>query len=195
MPLEKFIITYANGEQLSQQLWQARAQQYTSKAGTYISRVKFGASGFKARPFLNSDTFLTRTKPPYGEKIRRLYQEAEYSNLQPYGYSNMERYKRELQQVTCREGDTLAFDHTFAALRTYKTTSAKAIATAINGRTKEVCFVLNVPSTKLADSAHGIVQAVKKRNMKASVVTTDTIPNGIAFWKRSFGSDITCRLG
>eukprot|EP00980_Cylindrotheca_fusiformis_P007706 scaffold1634_cov95-Cylindrotheca_fusiformis.AAC.2 len=195
MPLEKFILTYANGEQLSQQLWQARGLQFTTKAGTYISRLKCCTSGFQGRPFLNSDTFIAQTKPPYGEKIRRLYQDAEYSRLQPFAYSNVERYTRELQQVTCREGDTLAFDHTFAALRTYRSTSAKAIATAINGRTKEVCFILNVPSTKLADSAHGVVQAVRKRKMKASVVTTDTIPNGISFWKTSFGSDVTCRLG
>ena len=97
--------------------------------------------------------------------------------------------------MTLEPGDTLAFDHTFAALRSYRTTKAKAIATGCNGRTKEIPFLYCVPSTKLCDASHGITQAIKKRKFLPAVITTDTIPHGIPFWKESFGETVHCRLG
>jgi hypothetical protein len=125
-----------------------------------------------------------------------LYEEAEHSPLQPWGYSNVERYTRELQNVNLESDDIVAFDHTFAALKSYHKTKGKAIFTGAKGKTKEVVSLAIVPTTKLNDVAHLIKKSVRSRtHFGPKVVYTDTMPHGKSFWRDVFGDEVECRLG
>ena len=187
---EFMLKTYANGDQCSVFLVRAMATHYLDKAKTYLSQSP-------TKPFPDFYAYMNKKWPPCGSNIRRLYEQAEYSPLQPYGYSNYDRYIREIRSVTFKEGDTAAFDHTFAVTRAYRDKARigmKCFADLINGRTGEIAGVYAVPSTKLSDVSHALTQAAP-RLKNVSVMTTDTIPHGVDFWKTTLGKQIKCRLG
>ena len=130
--------------------------------------------------------------PPAGSNIRRLYERAEYSSLQPYRSSNVERYTWEIQSVKVNK-DIVPL---LPVVRAYKDREhIEAFADGNVGRTREIIGVWAVPSTKLSDVSHAITQAAKERTLEPAVITTDTIPRGIDFWESTFGKQLKCRLG
>ena len=188
---EAVMKTYANAEFFSINLAQTLSRVYVELAESYFSHPK--NSG---RPFPTFKEFVGNNLPPSGNSLRSVYVEAEYSHLQPYGYSNVERYTRELQSVNVGTEDCVAFDHTFQTVKSYYRSSAKAVFTGCKGSTREITSLLLVQSTKMVDVSHHLLQLTKKRDcFKPKVVYTDTIPNGIESWKSIFGQDVKCRLG
>ena len=187
---EHMLKTYANGEQCSLFLVRAMASRYLEKARTYLSQKP-------SQPFPDFYSYMNNKWPPNGDSIRRLYQQAEYSSLQPYRYSNVLRYTQEIQSVRFESGDTAAFDHTFAATRAYKdkrSIGMKCFADFNNGRSGAIGGIYAVPKAKLSDVSHGLTQAAP-RLKNVSVLTTDTIPHGVQFWDATLGKGVKCRLG
>jgi len=188
--LEHMLMTYGNGDQFSIFLLRSLADRYLEKARTYLSQSP-------TKPFPNFFEFTNKKWPPNGQSLRDLYKTAENSTLTPYDYSQTQRYSQEIRTVRFEEGDTAAFDHTFAAVRAYKDKSSlgiKCIADMNNGRTGEIAGVWCVPSGKLKDVSHALTQAMPRlKNM--SVITTDTMPHGLVFWRATLGDDIVGRLG
>ncbi|CAJ1934064.1 unnamed protein product [Cylindrotheca closterium] len=187
---EHILKTYANGKQCSLFLVCPMANRYLEKARTYLSQNP-------SQPFPDFYSYMNNKWPPNGDNIRRFYQQAEYSSLQPYSYSNVLRYTQEIRSVRFERGDTAAFDHTFAATRAYrdkKSMGMKCFADFNNGRTGEIGGIYAVPTTKLSDVSHGLTQAAP-RLKNVSVLTTDTIPHGVQFWDATLGKGVKCRLG
>lgn len=187
--MESVFKTYGNGDMLSTHMLQSLGRNFIHKVSTYLSKEPNKA-------FVSFVDFVNDFWPPSGKTLRRLWESAEYSPLQPYGYSNYERNCRECQAVTAKEGEMVAYDHTFQATHAYQNKeNLHCFFTGVVSGTKEISLVLGVPTTKLADAAHGLIQSAKKRGMKPSVVSTDTVPHGIDFWKALYGDDIHCQLG
>ena len=187
---EHMLKTYANGELCSLFLVRAMASRYLEKARTYLSQKL-------SQPFPDFYSYMNNKWPPNGDSIRRLYQQAEYSSLQPYGYYNALRYTQEIRSVRFESGDTAAFDHTFAATRAYKdkrSIGMKCFADFNNGRSGAIGGIYAVPKAKLSDVSHGLTQAAP-RLKNVSVLTTDTIPHGVQFWDATLGKGVKCRLG
>eukprot|EP00980_Cylindrotheca_fusiformis_P012820 scaffold3155_cov91-Cylindrotheca_fusiformis.AAC.1 len=184
--------TYGNADMVSTHLMQSMGRHYATKAATYLSQEP-------KHPFPCQSAFVKNNWPPAGPTLRRLYENAEYSPLQLYGYSNFHRYTTEVQNVSLAEGDSVAYDHTFSALTAYNKANGlgrgKAILTGLKKPTNEVVMVAIVPSTSLKDASHALIQSQKKRGMIPSVVMTDTMPNGKAFWKDLYGDEVDCQLG
>jgi len=188
--LEASMKTYANADFVSSLLHRKQGKRYTDKCSSYLCQEV-------VESFCDFDDFIGSTRPPNGQSLRALYEEAEYSLLTPYGYSQVERYQRELQQVEVGESDIVAFDHTFAALKCYSDLpGAKAIFTGMKGSTQEVVSLGIVPSTSLADAAHLLQQSKLRRTLfRPSVVYTDTCPHGQEFWQTLFGHQVETKLG
>ena len=55
-----------------------------------------------------------------------------------YGYSHAKRNEREIQSVDVEEGENVAFDWTFQAVKNYNLPGAKAIFIGNKGSTKEI---------------------------------------------------------
>jgi hypothetical protein len=191
--LETMMKTYGNGDMVSCHLLQSLGRHLAKKAATYLSQ------GPKNVPFPNLAVYTKNNWPPAGATLRRLYESAEYSPLQPYGYSNFGRFAKEVQSVTVAPGESIAYDHTFATLSAYNKTQGlskgKAIFTGLKKPSNEVLMVAIVPSTSLKDASHALIQSQRKRDMRPSVVMTDTIPKGESFWKGLYGKDVDCQLG
>ena len=195
--LESLMKTYANADFISISLQRAQALFYTDKVESFLSQnVKASYPKFAE--------FIGHNFVPSGSTLRKLYEDAEHCYLQPYGYSNVERYQRELQAVNVESGEMVSFDHTFQTLKNYSNlpknqslnVQAKAIFTGIKGSTREIIALAIVPSTKMSDAAHHLQQAVKNRSkFSPSVIYTDTCPNANDFFKEVFGNEVDCRLG
>jgi hypothetical protein len=137
--------------------------------------------------------------PPSDTSIRDLFSTAQKSSLNPYGYSNKERAKCEIQSVQVKKGEKMALDWTFATLTNYHNLkSAKAIFTANKGSTKEIVLVALVPSTKVSHASHLLQQAICHRgeeNFCPSVLYMDTCPHNTGYFSRMFGCQLDHRLG
>ena len=120
--LEDLMVTYASANYVSKQLYRRLDTEYERKVRTYFSKSP-------CLPFLSYEEFTANFFPPNAPAIRRLYEDAEYSNLTDYGYSNFERYKREMQSVRVEENEKIAFDWTFQSIKNYNLPGAKAIFT------------------------------------------------------------------
>ena len=187
--LELMMKTYGNGDMVSNLLQQSVGIHYTQKAVSYLSKRP-------SRPFMKLEEFTNGNWPPSGATLRRLFESAEYSPLNIYGYSNFERYTRECQNVTVVATESIATDHTFQVTNAYGNKEGmKAMFTCIKAPSKEMVAIVGVPSTKLQDAAHCLKQSCIKRGMKPSVISTDTMPHGEEFWKELYGEDIHCQLG
>jgi hypothetical protein len=156
--LESEILTTGSGDNFMKKLHTRQGTSYTRMVSTYISKS----------PSQNGDDFCisvdewTRRWAPNGDQIRRYYEAGERSALTPYGYSHFERYTRELQSVGQEEGvsSTAAIDWTFATLKTYFSTTAKAIFTMKigDGRTAMIALVSN---TSVQQISHLLIQMVR----------------------------------
>ena len=188
--MEPAMRTYANGKFVSEKLYRKMHIDYTRKVETYLSLAPTKQVPAKHH-------YTGGTHPPTDEQIRSAFVSAEESNLTSYAYSNCERYKRELQSSQVREGDKVAFDHTFQTLKNYRDLpGAKAIFTGINGRTKEILFLAIVPTTAASDISHLLLQAIEKRiEFRPGIVYTDTCPSNDKFWKEHFGEYVKTKLG
>ena len=98
--LESLMRTYANAKFVSDKLYQKLGQEYERKAHTYLCRSPKTA-------FLSRKDFIGTIMPPSHDAIRQYFKDAEYSELKPYGYSNFERYEREMQSVEVKKGEKL----------------------------------------------------------------------------------------
>ena len=187
--LESLMRTYANGKFVSEQLYRKIGKEYERKVHTYLSRVPKAA-------FLSYKDFSGSILPPSPDAIRQYYKDAEYSSLKPYGYSNFDRYECELQSVQVKKGEKVAFDWTFQTVKNYLLKGAKAVFTGNKGSTKEIITALIVPSTKVENVSHGLIQScLHREEFEPNTVYTDICPNNTAFWKQIFGSEIEAKLG
>jgi hypothetical protein len=127
-------------------------------------------------PFLSYEDYTRNFFPPNSPAIRQLYQAAEYSPWNEYGYSNWDRYEREMQSVSVEVGEKVAFDWTFQAVKNYRNLpGAKAIFTGNKGSTKEIISLAIVGSTAVSQVSHQLVQQIKTRqNFHPSVLYSDT---------------------
>jgi hypothetical protein len=174
--------TYANGKFVSSKLHRKLGVAYTRKVDTYICRSP-------KRGFVSYDAFTGGVTPPAAASIRACFEEAEYSTLTPYGFSNFDRYEREMQSVIVSEEDKVAMDWTHQALKNFNLPGAKAIFTGNKGSTKEMFTLGIVPTTAASQISHLLLQIREMRKeFKPAVVYTDTCPHNEAFWKRIFGT-------
>ena len=174
--------TYANGKFVSSKLHRKLGVAYTRKADTYICRSP-------TRGFVSYDAFTGGVVPPTAASIRTCFEEAEYSTLTPYSFSNFDRYEREMQSVNVRKSDKMAYDWTFQTMKNFNLPGAKAVFTGNKGSTKEIATLAVVPTTAVSQISHLLLQSREKRmEFEPAVVYTDTCPHNEAFWKGIFGT-------
>src|SRR5210317_1459409 len=87
--LELLMTTYANSKFISEKLYKKLGAKYIEKCRTYLSK-------FPTTDFVPFDEFIAGFFPPSAQSIREYFQAAQYSNLTPYGYLEVDRFKREL---------------------------------------------------------------------------------------------------
>jgi hypothetical protein len=103
--------TYAHGKFVSSKLHRKLGIAYARKVGTYLCRLPM-------RAFLSYDAFTGGVKPPAAASIRSSFNNAENSTLTPCGFSNFDRYEREMQSVHVSKNDKVAFVWTFQTIKT-----------------------------------------------------------------------------
>jgi hypothetical protein len=176
--------TYANGNFISNKLYRKLGIAYTRKTGTYLCRSP-------TRAFVSFNAFTGGVTPPSAASIRTYFEEAENSTLTPYGFSNFDRYEREMQSVNASGDEKVAFDWTFQTVKNYKIPDAKAVFTGNKGSTNEITALALVPTTAAREISHLLLQSREKREeFIPAVVYTDTCPHNEAFWKGIFGTYI-----
>jgi hypothetical protein len=174
--------TYANGKFVSSKLHRKMGVLYTRKVDTYICRSP-------TRGFVSYEAFTGGVTPPTPASIRQCFEEAEHSTLTPYGFSNFDRYEREMQSTIVDENEKCAFDHTFQTIKNYILPGAKAVFTGNKGSTNEIITLAIVPSTSVRDVSHLLLQSREMRKeFKPAVIYTDTCPHNETFWKDIFGT-------
>ena len=187
--LESMMVSTASASSFAKLLYRKFNQAYVDKVESYLSLDPF-------KSYINMQAFTGLTNTPSAESIRDLFLSAETSPLTPYGYSNEERFNREMQSVKVEPNDVVAFDWTHQTLKNYLLPGAKAIFTGNKGSTKEIISLLIVKSTKASQVAHGLLHARKMReNFAPKAVYTDTCPDNRTFWKMVFGAGVVIRLG
>ncbi|MBV5267159.1 MAG: hypothetical protein JZU67_01275, partial [Burkholderiaceae bacterium] len=120
-----------------------------------------------------------------------------------YGYSNKERYIREIQGVGASLDENVkavVIDWTFQTLKTYRglPSQAKCIFTmkVVGNRGHLTAGAVIVPNTSVAAISHFMIQMITKRpGMRASLIFTDEWPSASTFWKDIFGHHVIGRLG
>ena len=189
--LDSLMKTYANGEFFSKNLLHKAARQYLRVIDSYLSKcTKEGTQQWT----IDFKQWIGRF-PPSGDSIRKYYMAAENSSARPYGYSNVERYNREIQSVGRGTVDAACVDHTFAVRANYKDKDAKACFT-YKIDTGETANLLLVPSKSLKDVAHGLqAMTIGRGNLRPKVMYADTCPDDESFWKDMYGDALLMRLG
>lgn len=188
--LEHLMRTYANAKFVSSLWYRKLGEQFEGKVETYLSKNP-------TLPFVTFSEFRKGSLPPSPRSLRSLFLEAEKSPLTPYGYSFMARYAREIQSVSVKIGETISIDWTFQTLKNYTNLpGAKAIFTAMTGKTREVLTLGIVASTSVNEVAHMLTEMIQKRKVfSPSILYTDTCPNNTNFWQQLFGESLVHRLG
>lgn len=194
--LEHVIVTYGNGEYFSKSLYQRMYSLYVRNTNNYYSQCsylqkKFGNCEIIKYPNFNE---FIGVYYPDGAKFRELYEKAQISILTDCGYSEMDRYTREIQSVECSL--TIAQDHTMEVVKNYMRTQvdAKAVWTCCN-EYGEIAAAVLVRDTKSSQYAHAAEQLARRPNFKPKVMYADTWPHLVSFWKLIFGSTCEGRLG
>jgi hypothetical protein len=185
--LEPIMKTYGNGNFYCKKLFRTMGVEYQRKVETYLSDSP-------TTDYVALEDWIGGSYPPSGHSIRACYeQEAEQSQLTSYGFSNVERYEREIQSVTVAV--LIAIDWTFQVVKNYILPGAKACFTMCT-ETGEIAALGIVESTAVSQISHMLQQLVEKRStFRPKVIYTDTWPNGETFWRNIFGSHIIGRLG
>jgi hypothetical protein len=191
--LEDLIVTYGNGEYISRSLYQRLNLIYYRYVDNYYEQCKFlGLTKVKKYPELGE---WIGEYYPDGAKFRQLYEIAQQSTLTRTGYSEMERYTREIQSVECTL--TIAQDHTMEIIKNYlpsNINNAKACWTCCN-EFGEVAAAVIVKDTKCSQFAHAAEQLARRNNFQPRVMYADTWPHLEKFWKLIFGFGCIGRLG
>ena len=187
--VELLMKTYANGTFVSSKLHRKLGIVYARKVETYLSRLP-------TRGFVSYDAFTGGITPPAAASIRSSFNDAKNSTLTPYGFSNFDRYEREMQSVNVSNNEKVAFDWTFQTIKNYNLPDAKAVFTGNKGSTKEIVTLALVPTTAVSQILHLLLQSKEKRKeFDPAVLYTDTCPHNEAFWKYIFGTYLETKLG
>lgn len=127
---------------------------------------------------------------PSGIQLRSYYLDGEKSPLTPYGYSNLERYRRELQQVGKNKiYKSGAIDWTFQVLKTYVSLPGAKACFTFTVSDGQMAGIAIVRSTAVCEISHFLIQMISKRCMQVQVLYTDLWPSAETFWKNVFWSD------
>ena len=186
---EALMKSYANASFMAKKLLRKLGMTYTRKVDSYLSLSP-------AKEYVAFDEFCKGMTPPSAKAARVLFVHGFFSPNTPYEYSQYERIVREIQNVTLEEGDMLACDWTFQAVKNYNLPGAKALFTMNKGSTKEIVALVLVISTAISQVSHKLVEIMTKRpNFNPSVLYHDTCPNNGEFWKMLFGASVDVRLG
>jgi len=190
--LESIMVTYGNADFFAKKLYQSAANQFCRHLECWAS-IHPTRNGRHYKIGLHE--WLGRL-PPTGESIRSCYLAAEESTNNPWGISNINRGNRELQSVGVGLGQTTCcIDWTFAVVKNYYKTGAKACFTMKVGTGETACLLL-VKNTSVAEVAHGLQQLVLRRPVLfPRVLHTDTWPSTQQFWEGIFGTHLVGRLG
>lgn len=187
--LEALMKTYANARFVGNKLYQKLGLQYTRKVDSYLSLKP-------AQDYVSFLEFRRGISPPNYKAIGFYFTQACYSSLTPYGYSQVDRITREMQNVQVSNSDMIACDWTFQAIKNFNLPGAKAIFTANVGKTNEIFTLAIVASTAISQVSHMLVEILQKReNFNPKVLYHDTCPNNQDFFKALFGANIDIRLG
>ena len=188
--LQFLMRTYANAKFVSETYFRKLGLQYMRMCESYLAHDDLY---MKPEPF---DAWSLGFLPPSAASIRSYFFEAERSILTPYGFSNEHRYARELQSVDVGPDETLAIDWTFQVTKNYLLPKAKAVFTAMTGKTKEFVALAMVSSVALSQVTHLLRQMrLRRRNFAPTVLYTDTCPNGSATYTAILGDGLVHRLG
>ena len=96
---EEAFLTYGNGELMSRNLYNAIVYKYTEKVGAYADLVKYLKTSnnisinFVPPRYLSLHNDFVTHYPPDGKALRELFLAASTNPLNPYNYSDMERYR------------------------------------------------------------------------------------------------------
>jgi hypothetical protein len=134
------MLTYGNTDFIAKHMVSQLGKKYENQVSAYLSKGPTSS-------YPKEKDWMQKRFPPSGETLRLAYFEAESSKLQPYGYSNRERYNHELQSVNIEDDDIIAYDHTFQVIKNYSLKGAKALFTGIKGKTKEIVSAFIVPTS------------------------------------------------
>jgi hypothetical protein len=132
--------------------------------------------------------------PPVAASIRTSFKEAENSTLQPYGFSNFDRYEREMQSVNVSENEKVAFDWTFQTIKNYfNLPGANAVFTGSKGSTKEIITLAIVPTTAASQISHLLLQSKQKhKEFKPAVLYVPTLAHTTKHFGKTY-LDLTLR--
>jgi hypothetical protein len=195
--LEHIIVTYGNGDYFSKSIYQRLYSVYVRYINNYYSQCQYLNNNNNNKTMVlkypNFNEF-TGVWYPDGAKFRELYERAQTSPLTECGYSECERYTREIQSVDCSLA--IAQDHTMEVVKNYLRTQvdAKAVWTCCN-EFGEIASAVLVRDTKSSQFAHAAEQLARRPNFKPKVMYADTWPHLVNFWKLIFGSTCEGRLG
>jgi hypothetical protein len=187
--VELLMNTFANRKFVSKTFRGKLGIVHSRKAETYLSRSP-------ECKWISFVAFTSGITPPTPTLIRTYFQEAEHSTLMPYGFSNFDRYEREMQSVSLSAEDKkVAFDWTFQTTKNYNLPGANAVFTGNKGYTKEIITLALVPTSAASQISHLLLQSKKGKAFKPAVSYTDTCPHNEAFWKTIFGPNLETKLG
>ena len=131
--------------------------------------------------------------PPDGSKIRSQIEEASHSGRTLTCVSDYDRWKREIQSVTCHSG--FSFDHSFDLVKNYpRSLGAKAVFNVARN-TGEIASTVLVESTKISQAAHAAECLARRPDFRPKVYYSDIFPHGKKFWDLLFGPSLKGRLG
>jgi hypothetical protein len=191
--MEDVIVTYGSGDYFSRSLYQRLNLVYYRNADNYYEQCVY-LNLIKVNNYPDFATWIGIFYPD-GAKFRSLYERAQESQLTRTGYSEMERYTREIQSVESRV--SIAQDHTMEMIKNYLPSdlgNAKACWTCCN-EFGEVAAAVIVKDTKCSQFAHAVEQLARRNNFRPKVMYADTWPNLENFWRLILGFECVGRLG
>ena len=196
------MLTQGSGENESKLLYRKSREKYTEAVATFLSKLPDAMNLGQPFPVTFKDWCRF---PPGGDQLRNYYRQGEQSSDTLYGYSNKDRYVREIQSVgaSLDEGvKAVVIDWTFQALKTYKglgPQGGKCMFTmkVVGDRGKLTAGAVIVPNTSAAAISHLMINMITKREglRQASLIFTDEWPSASTFWADIFGPHIVGRLG
>jgi len=197
------MLTQGSGENVSKSLYRKSREKYTEAVTAFLSKLPDATVLQQSFPIPFNEEWCRF--PPGGDQLRSYYCQGEQSEHTVYGYSNKDRYVREIQSVGSSPDENVkavVIDWTFQALKTYKglgTQGGKCMFTmkVVGDRGKRTAGAVIVPNTAAASISHFMINMVTKREglQNVALIFTDEWPSASAFWADIFGHHIVGRLG
>ena len=190
--LEWAMLTYGGGDSFSRQLHRSQGIRFTNVVKSYAAKAQRTKRLDKGVPNCWTIKFHEWNGKfiPSGSQLRSYY-------LDGAQYSNIERCRRELQNV----GKNMtyvsaAIDWTFQVLKTYISLPGAKACFTMKVSDGQIAGLAIVKSTALAEISHFVMQLVSKRGLCIQLLYTDQWPVGSDFWEDVFGqSSVIGRLG